>query len=257
MESADRLKWYLDQKASFYNHPSFIDSDPISVPHRFSRREDIEISGFLTATIAWGNRKSIIANGLRLTGLMEGEPFQFLMNARQAELKPFSSFVHRTFNGDDCLFFIHSLQIIYREYGSLEPLFDGFREQGAAVAIHRFREYFFRAIHMPRTRKHVADPLSGSSAKRINMFLRWMVRRDDRGVDFGLWKTIDTADLVCPLDIHSGRIARQLGLLLRRQDDWKAAQELNGQLRQFDPKDPVKYDYALFGIGVFEKQVSV
>ena len=219
----------------------------------FTKKEDIEIAGFLTATLAWGNRKSIVASGRRLMYLMDDSPGDFLINADQKDFKPFLNFVHRTFNGDDCLFFVTALQNIYRRHHSLEPLFGTLDEHGPAHAISRFRESFLSAGHLHRTEKHLSNPMAGSATKRINMFLRWMVRRDDRGVDFGIWKSISASNLVCPLDVHSGRVARKLGLLRRTADDWKAAEELTASLRKLDPCDPVKYDFALFGLGVFEK----
>ncbi len=248
--SSNELKRLLDQKTIQYNIPGFITNDPISVPHGFSLKQDIEIAGFLAASISWGNRRSIVANAQRLVGMMEGEPFNFLLHAKSYDLKRFLNFVHRTFNGDDSLFFLTSLQNIYREYNSLEPLFNTMNERGAAHAISRFRSIFLSTDHLPRSEKHIANPLAGSAAKRINMFLRWMVRRDTCGVDFGLWNSIDPAYLVCPLDIHVGRVSRELGLLHRRQNDWSAAMELTEALRVFDPDDPVKYDLALFGIGM-------
>jgi uncharacterized protein (TIGR02757 family) len=241
---------FLEEKYHLYNQPAFIESDPISVPHQFTVKQDIEIAGFLAATISWGNRKSIVANARRLVNIMGDSPYDFLLRATPVDFKPFLSFVHRTFNGDDCLFFITSLQQIYIRYNSLEPLFGSMNEHGPAHAISSFRDIFLSTAHLARSEKHIANPLSGSAAKRINMFLRWMVRCDDGGVDFGLWKSIDPSMLVCPLDIHSGRVARKLGLLSRNQNDWKAAMELTAALREFDPADPVKYDYALFGTGV-------
>ncbi len=247
------LHSFLEEKYDLYNRPNFIESDPISVPHRFSLKQDIEISGFLSATIAWGNRKSIITNAMRLMEMMDNVPYDFLLHARPEDFKPFLRFVHRTFNGDDCLFFLTSLQYIYREYNSLEPLFSSMNDHGSEHAIGRFREIFLTCAHLRRSEKHIANPLAGSAAKRINMFLRWMIRQDDRGVDFGLWTSLNPANLVCPLDIHSGRTARALGLLQRPQNDWKAALELTTSLRTFDPVDPVKYDFALFGMGIMEK----
>jgi len=244
------IKAFLDQKFLQYNSPGFIADDPVSVPHQFTLKQDIEISGFLAATISWGNRKSIVGNARRLIQMMDDSPYDFLSNAKQADFKPFLRFVHRTFNGDDCLFFLTSLQQIYRQYDSLEPLFGSMNESGAAHAISRFRKTFLETEHLPRSEKHISDPTAGSAAKRINMFLRWMVRRDDRGVDFGLWNSIDPANLICPLDIHVGRVAWALGLLHRTQNDWKAAVELTEALRKFDPADPVKYDFALFGMGL-------
>jgi len=244
------LRTFLEEKYLLYNRDGFIESDPVAVPHCFTLKQDIEIAGFLTATISWGNRKSILASSRRLMSLMDHSPYQFMLCAGPADLKPFLKFVHRTFNGDDCLFFITSLQRIYRRFHSLEPLFGTLNDQGAAVAVSRFREEFLSPDHLRRTEKHLANPLAGSAAKRINMFLRWMVRNDGRGVDFGLWKSISPSGLVCPLDVHTGRTARRLGLLLRPVNDWKAAEELTASLRKFDPDDPVKYDFALFGAGV-------
>ena len=240
----------LDQKVLQYNVPGFIADDPISIPHRFIAKQDIEIAGFLTATISWGNRRSIVSNAQRLVGMMGGSPYDFLLHAKSEDFKPFLRFVHRTFNGNDCVFFLTSLKHIYSQYHSLEPLFGTMDERGAAHAISVFREVFLSTAHLPRSEKHIADPLNGSAAKRINMFLRWMVRRDGCGVDFGIWESIDPAKLVCPLDLHVGRVARKLGLLHRHQNDWKAAMELTVALRELDPVDPVKYDFALFGTGV-------
>jgi uncharacterized protein (TIGR02757 family) len=241
----------LEEKYLHYNQPAFIEADPIAVPHQFTLKQDIEISGFLSATIAWGNRKSIVGNARRLVHMMDGSPYDFLLNAKPEDFKPFLQFVHRTFNGDDCLFFISSLQNIYRQYQSIEPLFSTINGQGASHAISRFRDIFLSTDHLDRSEKHIANPLTGSAAKRINLFLRWMVRHDGHGVDFGLWKSVDPANLVCPLDIHAGRVARSLGLLRRMQNDWKAAMELTEALKEFDPSDPVKYDFALFGMGVY------
>jgi uncharacterized protein (TIGR02757 family) len=244
---------FLEERYIFYNQPAFIGSDPVSIPHRFRDKADIEISGFLTATLSWGNRKSILASARRLLHLMGDSPHDFLVHAGTKDFKPFLTFVHRTFNGDDCLFFLSALQVLYRQYGSLEPLFVSMNTQGAAHAIGVFRDAMLAQEHLPRSAKHISNPAAGSAAKRINMFLRWMVRSDDRGVDFGLWKSVDPASLVCPIDVHSGRVARNLGLLRRGANDWKAAEELTAALRQFDPADPVKYDFALFGLGVSEK----
>jgi uncharacterized protein (TIGR02757 family) len=241
---------FLEEKYNFYNQPAFIESDPIAVPHLFKLKQDIEISGFLSATIAWGNRKSIIRNAFRLVQMMDNSPYDFLLHAKPQDFMPFLRFVHRTFNGEDCLFFLTSLQHLYRQYDSLEPLFSTMNENGAAHAISHFRDEFLSTDHLDRSEKHIANPSVGSAAKRINMFLRWMVRCDERGVDFGLWKSIDPAKLVCPLDVHAGRVARSLGLLHRQMNDWNAALELTETLRTFDPADPVKYDFALFGLGL-------
>ncbi len=248
------LKDFLELKYKQYNSADFITTDPISVPHRFSQKEDIEIAGFLVATIAWGQRPTIITNALRMLAPMGPSPYQFVVNFREEEMKFFDGFVHRTFNMVDLQAFLAGLKRIYCFNGCLETVFKRGPKQGdMGVAIHHFREEFFKSPHLPRTRKHISDPLSGSSAKRLNMFLRWMIRQDAVGVDFGIWKSIDPKHLVCPLDVHSGRVARKLGLLHRKQNDWKAALELTQSLKTFDPLDPVKYDFALFGLGVFEK----
>lgn len=251
------IKDFLDEKADRYNSKDFIPDDPVSIPHLFSRREDIEIAGFLTATISWGQRPVILRNSRALLGRMDMDPYTFILQARTGEFKPFRTFVHRTFQGTDCLAFLTALQFLYRKYGSLEPLFrlpaSGVGSEPMKEAIIGFREIFTSKFRYSRSVKHVANPGMGASAKRINMFLRWMVRSDDRGVDFGLWKTISPSRLVCPLDVHSGRVARTLGLLRRTANDWKAAAELTDALRNLDRNDPVKYDFALFGLGVAEK----
>lgn len=246
----------LEEKTFLYNQPDFIPSDPISIPHLFTRREDIEISGFLVATIAWGQRTTIVKNGIRLMNLMDNAPYDFVMNAGPAELKRIETFVHRTFNGIDTLFFIESLKSIYQHHRGLEQVFSaGMRDDDKDVyhSIIHFRKIFLETPHLSRSQKHIADPASGSTAKRINMYLRWMIRKDNNGVDFGLWNSISPALLCCPLDIHVGNVARKMGLLVRKQNDWKAVEELTANLRVFDQNDPVKYDFALFGMGVFEK----
>lgn len=245
----------LEEKAAFYNNPDFIEKDPISIPHLFTKKEDIEIAGFIAATLAWGQRVTIISKSRELITRMDNSPFDFVMNSSEKELVSFSSFVHRTFQGEDCMYFIRALQHIYRLYGGLEATFQaGYQaNQSIKESISQFREIFFSFEHLHRTRKHVPDPMKGSAAKRINMFLRWMVRKDDKGVDFGIWKNIKTSDLLCPLDLHSGNVARKLGLLERVQNDWQAVEELTENLRSFDAADPVKYDFALFGTGVNEK----
>ncbi len=248
------LKEFLDLKADHYEHPRFIAEDPIQIPHRFSTKEDIEISGFLAATIAWGNRKTIIRNALRITELMDEAPYEFVMQFRESDLSRFEGFVHRTFNATDLKFFLRSLRHIYEDHHGLEGVFTQTAQHGhVQAAISEFRKCFFSLPHPDRTRKHVSDPGRGSSAKRINMFLRWMVRSPEKGVDFGLWQNIPTSALSCPLDVHTGNVARSLGLLQRKQNDAKALQELDSNLRALDAKDPVKYDFALFGLGVFEK----
>ncbi|MFD1316675.1 TIGR02757 family protein [Namhaeicola litoreus] len=248
------LKEFLDFKADEFNQPKFIESDPIQIPHRFTKKEDIEISGFFSSTIAWGNRKSIIKNALILMELMDDAPFDFVMNHEKVDLDKLKNFVHRTFNGIDLIQFVKSLQHIYLNYGGLEDIFTKFQtENELQFAIHQFKKIFFEIPHNQRTEKHISDPIKGSAAKRINMFLRWMVRNDNNGVDFGLWENISPSILSCPLDVHSGNIARKLGLVQRKQNDAKALKELDNQLRILDPLDPTKYDFALFGLSVFEK----
>ncbi|MEJ1222027.1 TIGR02757 family protein [Sediminicola sp. 1XM1-17] len=253
MKKSD-LKEFLDAKVIQYNLPEFLESDPIQIPHLFDRKEDIEISGFLTATIAWGNRKSIIANAHKLMELMDHSPYDFIMNHTEEDLGKLRPFVHRTFNGEDLEHFVKSLKHIYQNRGGIEGIFTtGSDKDTIQPAISRFKEIFFEIPHPKRTTKHISDPLKGSAAKRINMYLRWMVRDNSTGVDFGLWKEIPSAILSCPLDVHSGNVARKLGLLKRKQNDAKALAELDKSLRKLDPNDPVKYDFALFGLGVFEK----
>ncbi len=248
------LKEFLDEKVIQYNNPTFIESDPIQIPHLYSLKEDIEIAGFLTATIAWGNRKMIIRNAYRMMELMGNAPFDFIQNHTEDDLHVMEHFVHRTFNLDDFKFFITSLKNIYTHHGGLESIFsNNCTENSSQNAIHKFKQVFFEIPHQQRSMKHVSDPLNGSAAKRINMFLRWMVRNDHKGVDFGIWKSMSPAILSCPLDVHSGNVARKLGLLHRKQNDAKALKELDQSLRKMDATDPVKYDFALFGLGVFEK----
>ena len=248
------LKRFLDEKVLQYNHPKFLEEDPLSIPHRFSIKEDIEISAFLTAVIAWGNRKSIIQSASRMMELMEFEPYRFVMEFNTSDSARLAKFVHCTFNGQDLIYFIRALHYLYKTYGGLENLFVKYADpESLQPAISSFKSHFFEIPHPLRSTKHISDPQKGSAAKRINMFLRWMVRNNQTGVDFGLWKDISPSQLSCPLDVHSGRVARKLGLLHRKQNDAKAVEELDIQLRQLDPKDPVKYDFALFGLGVFEK----
>jgi len=248
-----QLKPFLDEKVELYNQFKFIATDPISIPHKFQKKEDIEIIGFLIATIAWGNRKSILNNGEKLCKLLQFEPYDFILNHTEEDIERFEGFVHRTFNAKDLKYFIKALKHLYLEYGGLESFFYTHKtENSLQSAIHDFKSAFFELEHEKRTEKHVSDPLKNSAAKRINMYLRWMVRSDANGVDFGLWKSISPALLSCPLDVHSGRIARELGLLERSQNDAKAVAELDQALRVLDPNDPVKYDFALFGLGAFE-----
>jgi len=252
--SYSELRDFLNQKVAQYNKPAFIASDPIQIPKQFSERQDIEIAAFFAATIAWGNRASIIKNAQNLMARMGNAPYDFVMNASKSDLKSINGFVHRTFNDIDTHFFIRSLRNIYSKYDSLEPLFTPLNvEMNLHHSINRFREVFFEIPYPQRTSKHVANPQKGSAAKRIHMFLRWMVRRDSNGVDFGIWRHIAPSKLSCPLDVHSGNVARKLGLIDRKQNDLKALMELDENLRKLDATDPVKYDFALFGLGVFEK----
>lgn len=247
------LKEFLDSKVIQYNNPKFIESDPIQIPHQFSKKEDIEIAGFLTATIAWGNRKSIIKNATKLMLLLDHAPYDFVMNHEESDLEKLVPFVHRTFNGNDCMQFITSLKNIYKNHNGLEAVFNTYSsDDSLQLAISKFKTIFFEIKHLQRTQKHISDPLKNSAAKRINMYLRWMIRNDKTGVDFGIWKNFSPHQLSCPLDVHSGNVARKLGLLKRKQNDAKALLELDTALRKLDPTDPVKYDFALFGLGVFE-----
>lgn len=249
----EELKEFLDEKADKYNHIDFIESDPISIPHRYTRKEDIEISGFLAATIAWGNRKMIVRNAYRMLALLDDSPYDFIINSDVNDLESIKGFVHRTFNSSDFIYFLQALKHIYKTKGGLESIFNEYKtHESLQPAMHKLKLLFFELPHSQRTEKHISDPFNGSAAKKINMFLRWMVRRDKHGVDFGIWKRIDPAMLYIPLDIHAGNTARKLGLLKRKMNDWKAVEELTAVLREFDPADPVKYDFALFGLGVFE-----
>lgn len=238
----------LEKNYLAFHQKDFIEDDPIGIPHQFTLKQDIEIAGFLSAIIAWGQRKTIIRNANLMMKWMDHSPYQFILHHQETDLLPFQNFVHRTFNSDDVLYFIYGLQQIYKKQESLEEAFlegDDMKER-----ISNFKRIFFQYDHLTRTEKHLADPLKGSSAKRLNMFLRWMVRKDDKRVDFGIWNKIQTSELMMPLDIHTATVGRKLGLLNRKQNDWKSVEELTGQLRKFDPKDPVKYDFALFGMGV-------
>lgn len=246
-------KEFLEAKVIQYNHTDFIETDPIQIPHQFYLKEDIEIAAFLTATISWGNRKMIINNAHKMIDFMGNSPFDFIMYHNENQLEKLEYFVHRTFNGIDFIYFIKSLKNIYENHGGLEVVFaKNSKKHSLQNSIAEFKEIFFEIEHPKRTQKHISNPAKGSAAKRINMFLRWMVRNDKTGVDFGLWKSLNPAQLSCPLDIHSGNVARKLGLLTRKQNDGKALFELDKNLRKMDKSDPVKYDFALFGLGVFE-----
>jgi len=249
------LQSFLDAKVAQYNRPEFIKNDPVSIPHLFTKKQDIEIMGFWAATLAWGQRVTIINKCRELIALMDGAPYDFIMNHEDIDLKKLLHFKHRTFNDIDTLYFIEFFRWHYTNYDSLESAFipaDGiytpFRGLGG------FRDYFFSLPDFPhRTQKHVSSPSQKSTCKRLNMFLRWMVRNDGCGVDFGIWNQIKPADLICPCDLHVDRVARQLKLITRKQTDWQTAVELTEKLRELDPADPVKYDFALFGLGIEER----
>ncbi len=250
----DEIKSFLDYKADLYENQNFIESDPISIPHLFSKKEDIEISAFITSTISWGQRKIILKNAKKIMKMMDFSPYDFICNHSKKDLVPLSNFVHRTFNGTDLTFFVKSLKNIYKNHNGLENIFKTSKmSENMASSIHQMKKIFFSISHKNRTKKHISDPLKGSAAKRINMFLRWMVRSKKKKVDFELWKSINTRQLSCPLDIHTGRVARKLRILKRNQNDFKATLELDYYLRKLNSDDPVKYDFALFGLVVFEK----
>jgi len=251
------LKDFLEEKVILYNRPEFVENDPISIPHLFSKKQDIEIAGFFAAILAWGQRKTIINKSIELMKMMDNSPHEFMLHHSEKDLKPFVNFRHRTFNDIDTLYFIDFFSRYYRKQDSLETAFiQGWSPDKDAmeVLLDNFHQTFFDAPHAPqRTRKHVATPSRKAACKRINMFLRWMVRKDSMGVDFGIWNTITPAQLVCPCDLHVDRVGRTLGLIQRKQTDWQTAMELTRNLRDLDPLDPVKYDFALFGLGVMEK----
>jgi len=251
--TVDEIKEFLDFKVQQYNMPSFIELDPISIPHQFSTKEDIEISAFLTATISWGNRKAILKAANDLMGIMGDSPFDFVMNANSNQIKRVTSFYYRTFNGSDLDYFILSLKNIYENHDGLEKIFSKYANKNLHDSINDFRSVFFELPHEERTQKHISNPSKGSAAKRLHMMLRWLVRKDTNGVDFGIWKRISPSILSIPLDLHSGKTARKLGLLSRKQNDLKAVVELDSICRKFDPNDPAKYDFALFGLGINEK----
>jgi uncharacterized protein (TIGR02757 family) len=252
IDTKDKLKNFLDDKAEKYNGISFIQTDPIQLPHRFSKKEDIEIVAFLICTIAWGNRTSIIRSGERILEIMGHSPHQYIIDYKPEKLQNLH-FVHRTFNVFDLDFFFRSLQNIYKK-GGLEKAFSAHPTLfGAQGRIVNFRNQFLETEHEIRSQKHISNPLKNSAAKRLNMFLRWMVRKDEKGVDFGIWDSISPSELSIPLDVHTANVGRKLGLITRKQNDGKALEELMEQLREFDPNDPSKYDFALFGLGAFEK----
>lgn len=252
-----QLEKLLNEKVTLYNHTDFIANDPICIPHRFTKLQDIEITGFWTAMFAWGQRKTIINKSVELFRLMDNAPYDFIVNHKETDLKRFADFKHRTFNYTDTLYFIYFFKHVYAHTQSLETAFlcPGYENEPSVekMLIYFHNNFFFDENSPRRTRKHVPSPASNSTCKRLNMFLRWMVRQDNTGVDFGCWKQLQPHQLICPLDVHVDRIARNLNLLQRKQTDWQSALELTENLKQFDAKDPVKYDFALFGTGVMEK----
>lgn len=262
MRINNNLIKFLNKKVEEYNQPSFIKNDPISVPHLFTKKQDIEIAGFFAAVFAWGNRTTIIRKTRELMERMDASPYQFVLQHSEKDLSKLASFRHRTFNETDLLYFIEVLKHHYSFHNSLEDAFITHKPRNALQ--HRaeslvedglvgFHDYFFSLEDSPpRTRKHIATPGKGSTCKRLNMYLRWMVRKDKAGVDFGIWNKINSSQLICPIDLHVARVAKSLNLLRRKQVDWQAALELTGQLRKLDFADPVKYDFALFGLGAIE-----
>ena len=252
--TSQELKEFLDEKADFYEQKQFIQNDPILIPHKFDSKLDTEISGFLISIISWGNRKSIINSGYKIIDLLDHSPSDFILNHSYNDLKNIKGSIHRTFNSEDLVYFIKSLKNIYTNYNGIEGILSNpSNGENLQERISNFKKIFFQLNHKKRTKKHLPDPLNGSAAKRFNMFLRWMVRSNKKGVDFGLWKSISPSQLSCPLDVHTGNIARKLGLLKRAQNDYLAVNELDKKLREMDREDPVKYDFALFGLGVNEK----
>ena len=250
------LKRLLDEKLKLYHHSSFIEKDPIVVPHRFSKKQDIEIAGFFAAVLAWGNRTTIINNANRLMQWMGDAPHEFILHHKESDLKPFLNFAHRTFNARDALYFIHFLQYHYQRAATLEAAFvpaERYEHKNVKEALMHFHHYFFSLEHPERTIKHIATPARNSACKRLNMFLRWMVRKDDRNIDFGLWERIRPHQLICPLDVHVASVSHRLGLLDSDKADWRSAELLTEKLKQFNAADPVVYDFALFGIGMAER----
>ena len=250
------IKQLLDEKYLEYcNSDFFIQTDPIQIPKLFEEKEDIEIAGFLAASLAWGQRPTIIGKCKELMAYMDFSPYDFIMHATEKDFERFQHFKHRTFNGYDCIYFLHALAHIYRNMGGLETIFtDAWLRHGDMFDV---LGCWYRAFTVlpaqPRVLRHIACIDKGSACKRINMYLRWMVRKDQGGIDFGLWKKIPAAGLLIPLDLHTGNVSRQLGLLTRKQNDARAVRELTGRLREFDPDDPIRYDFALFGLGAFRQ----
>lgn len=247
------LKNFLDSKVEEYNQPSFIKDDPISIPHQFTKKQDIEIAGLFAAIFSWGNRTTIINKSKELMQRMDNAPFQFVVGHSQKELNGLRGFKHRTFHEDDLFYFVDFFKLHFLKHKSLETAFFPVKGMTVEKGLNNFRNCFFSAEHLKRTEKHISSPIQKSTCKRLNMFLRWMVRNDKKGVDFGIWKNISPAELICPLDVHVARVARKLNLLYRKQNDWQAATELTTALRKLDKNDPAKYDFALFNLGVIEK----
>ena len=247
------LKQFLDSKVQEYNRPAFIKDDPIAIPHLFVQKQDIEVAGFFASVLAWGNRVTILNKSKELMQRMDNSPYDFVKNHSEKDLQRLKKFKHRTFNEDDLYYFIDFFHQHYTNHHSLESAFFPTPDLDTAHGLTHFKKYFFSFEHLKRTEKHISSPLQKSTCKRLNMFLRWMVRSDNKGVDFGLWKTIPTSRLICPVDVHVARVAKKLGLLMRKQVDWLAAVELTDALRRLDKNDPVKYDFALFNLGVIEK----
>lgn len=249
------LRELLERLHDRYNQPEFIDDDPVSVPHRYTERADREVAGFFAATIAWGNRRAIVRSGHRIMGLMDDAPADFVRHASDRELAMLDRFVYRTFNGGDLRDFVLALRRLEAKFGGLGAFFESRYEAAGSIprVLADFRSEFFCGDHAPRCEKHVSSILKGAACKRLCMFLRWMVRRDDRGVDFGLWRRIPMSALYLPLDVHTGDTSRALGLLTRRQNDWRAVEEITAVLRGVDPDDPVRFDFALFGMGIDRK----
>jgi uncharacterized protein (TIGR02757 family) len=252
-----KLKQFLDAKVEEYNQPGFIKEDPISVPHQFTKKQDIEIAALFASIFAWGNRTTIIQKTTELMERMDNSPHEFCLNENAERLKALEGFKHRTFTDTDLLYFVEFLSHHYRKYTSLEAAFALWMQPGETditQALNGFNRYFFSLEDVPyRTRKHIASPDKKSSCKRLNMFLRWMVRDDKKGVDFGLWKKIKPSQLICPIDLHVARVAKRFNMLSRPNSDWQAALELTHYLRRFDSTDPVKYDFALFTLGAIER----
>ena len=256
MEDAKHLKQFLDEKVKTYNRPSFIERDPISIPHAFTKKQDIEIAGLFAAVLAWGNRTTIINNCRKLMGWMDNQPHDFIVNHKDTDLKGFVHFAHRTFNATDLLYFIELLQYHYTRHDTLEDAVvpgKTYKEENVEQALVHFHNYFFSIEHPDRTKKHIATPQRNSACKRINMYLRWMVRKDNKGVDFGIWKKIKPAQLICPLDVHVANVAKRLGLIDNIKSNWNNALELTRHLKTFNPGDPAVYDYALFSLGAEER----